>query len=64
MRKVIEGHVCAFAVSRGHSQSFQEVRGGVPAVCFPVDEQSADEGAATSLHYPSLGHLPGTVELS
>lgn len=47
------------SVARGHSQSFQEVRSGVPAVCFPVDEQSSDEGVATPLHYPSLGHLPG-----
>lgn len=47
------------SVARGHSQSFQEVWSGVPAVCFPVDEQSSDEGVATPLHYPSLGHLPG-----
>lgn len=51
-------------VSRGHSQSFQEVRGRVPAVCFSVDEQPADEGVASSVHYPSLGHLPGRAEFT
>lgn len=36
------------------------VRGGVPAVCFPLDEQPFDEGAAAALHNQTMGHLPGT----
>lgn len=36
------------------------VRGGVPAVCLPLDEQPPDEGAATTLHDQTVGHLPGT----
>lgn len=54
----------SLGVSRGHSQSFQEVRGRVPAVCFSVDEQPTDEGVASSVHYPSLGHLPGRAEFT
>lgn len=54
----------SLCVSRGHSQSFQEVRGRVPAVCFSVDEQPADERAASSVHYPSLGHLSGRAEFT
>lgn len=36
------------------------VRGGVPAVCFPLDEQPFDERAAAALHNQTMGHLPGT----
>lgn len=36
------------------------VRGGVPAVCLPLDEQPFDEGAAAALHNQTVGHLPGT----
>lgn len=36
------------------------VRGGVPSVCLPLDEQPLDEGAATTLHDQTVGHLPGT----
>lgn len=36
------------------------VRGGVPAVCLPLDEQPPNEGAATTLHDQAVGHLPGT----
>lgn len=36
------------------------VRGGVPAVRLPLDEQPPDEGAATALHDQTVGHLPGT----
>ncbi|XP_015449533.2 TBC1 domain family member 22A isoform X8 [Pteropus alecto] len=34
-------------------------RGAVPAVRLPLDEQLADEGAATTLRRPPVGHLPG-----
>ncbi|XP_024906823.1 TBC1 domain family member 22A isoform X3 [Pteropus alecto] len=33
-------------------------RGAVPAVRLPLDEQLADEGAATTLRRPPVGHLP------
>lgn len=36
------------------------VRGGVPTVCLPLDEQPTDEGAAATLHNQTVGHLPGT----
>lgn len=36
------------------------VRGGVPSVCLPLDEQPLDEGAAIALHNQTVGHLPGT----
>ena len=39
---------------------YAAVWGGVPAVCLPLDEQPPDEGAATSLHDQTVGHLPGT----
>lgn len=61
LKKVLTSVCLVFSVPRGHSQSFQEVWGGVPAVCFSVDEQSVDERAATSLHNTSVGHLPGTA---
>lgn len=35
------------------------VRGGVPAVRLPLDEQPPDEGAATALHNQTVGHIPG-----
>ncbi|XP_063095027.1 TBC1 domain family member 22B isoform X6 [Cavia porcellus] len=40
------------------AQSLQEVRGGVPAVRLPLDEQPAHAGAAAALHHPPVGHLP------
>lgn len=36
------------------------VRGGVPSVCLPLDEQPLDEGATAALHNQTVGHLPGT----
>ena len=39
---------------------YAAVWGGIPAVCLPLDEQPPDEGAATSLHDQTVGHLPGT----
>jgi len=36
------------------------IRGRVPAVCLPLDEQPPDEGAATTLHHQTVGHLSGT----
>lgn len=36
------------------------LRGGVPPVCLPLDEQPLDEGVATTLHNQTVGHLPGT----
>lgn len=36
------------------------VRGGVPSVCLPLDEQPLDEGAPAALHNQTVGHLPGT----
>lgn len=36
------------------------VRGGVPPVCLPLDEQPFDERAAAALHNQTVGHLPGT----
>lgn len=49
---IIFGRVCA--------PPHAAVRGRVPAVCLPLDEQPPDEGAATTLHNQTVGHIPGT----
>lgn len=37
------------------------LRGGVPAVRLPLDEQPPDEGAAATVHHQTVGHLSGAV---
>lgn len=46
---------------RAGASPLQEVRGRVPAVRLPLDEQPAHAGAPPSLHHPPVGHLPGEL---
>lgn len=37
------------------------VRGGVPTVRLPLDEQPPDEGAAAAVHNQTVGHVSGAI---
>lgn len=37
------------------------LRGGVPAVRLPLDEQPPDEGAAATVHDQTVGHVSGAI---
>lgn len=40
---------------------YAAVRGGVPAVRLPLDEQPPDEGAAAAVHDQTVGHVSGAI---
>ena len=46
---------------RSVGRTFREERGRVSPVLLQMDEQLADERDASTLHYPTLGHLYGTL---